>query len=207
MGWLGTALKVAAFPAIGPLGLLGVNKLEKSFAAGGAPAERELPPLSPEAVALADAQKARADRSESDFTNDITHGTNQGQNLQAAMNQASAGNTSLGGTQEYSQALKNKQSKNYEQDINQFERKAKAKAITDKFDATKVAAEHARSRWEYENGINNRIYEKDQADKQARSAMLGQVLGIAGTIGGAVVGGPVGAQVGGSIGKSAGGMA
>lgn len=177
---------------------------------GGATPQAQVQDFDADTKGLLEKQKARADETADQIVNRETAGADE--KAQAFTDATNASkplaNAALGlnpMANDLDQALASRAQRQYADasGISKIRRKMDAnnKMIKAQGDAAQAVNAQTKQKMEsYSMQLKNQA-----AKKQARSHMLGSVLGMAGTVVGAIYGGPAGAAAGGAIGKGIGG--
>ena len=102
------------------------------------------------------------------------------------------------------QALSNRASKYFNQDVNRIRQEAKLQASSQGLQDSNAAQGYLMGRQKLEMAKYNREKERERANQAARAQAITSILGVAGTVGGAMIGGPPGAMAGSAIGQGLG---
>lgn len=199
---IGGALKKAVsapFKAVG--GLLGLNG-NNGYDAGP---DVEIDPTT---QGLINSQTGRANRSETDFTNEALQGANeqgqsvldQGNKLGQEQDQAQA----MGSSDQLSEALTRRSRNRYSDESNARKVSQDIKSHSQKFNELQQVSSNLAKAQALKQQNYQRKAAADQARKQARGGAIGSVLGIGGAIAGGIAGGPGGAAAGSMIGQGLG---
>lgn len=192
-------------------GTLGVGGFltAKALTGGGRTPQGAIQDFDPETKALLEKQKQRAEENADQIVARETEGADQkamdfmgaSQAIKPQANAALALNPMAA---DLDQALAKRAERQYKDvsGLSKIRRKmdANEKMIKAQAGAASAVGQQTRQKMEaYSTHLKNQA-----AKKQARSQMLGSVLGLAGTAAGAYFGGPAGMAAGGSIGKGVG---
>lgn len=142
--------------------------------------------IDPDTQAAMDAQAAHAGRSQSDFKNDLTQGTDQTQQLQGAEGAQAMHNQSLAmnNPQGVQDALNNRANRSYQRDNLNLNKKAGLQATQNKFNEQKTAYSDADKQQQVLAGIAQRKRAQQEGNANFRNQIIGNLFQSIGGAGG-----------------------